>query len=61
MAPGGFKARKKSALAVPPVSTVITRARKSLPPSEVTSTGLANESVGNCDEHTHPLHEGKFL
>ena len=60
MAPGGFKARKKTTLAVPPVSRV-TRGRKSLPPSEVTSTGPADESVGNYDEQTHPLHEGKFL
>ena len=61
MAPSGFKARKKSALVVPPMSTVITRVRKSLPPNEVPRAGPADESVGNCDEHTHPLHEGKFL
>jgi len=48
MAPGGFKARKKTTLAVPPVSRV-TRGRKSLPPSEVPRAGLADESVGNCD------------
>ena len=61
MAPGGFKARKKSALAIPPVSTVVIRARKSLPPNEVPRAGPADESVGNYDEQTHPLHEGKFL
>ena len=61
MAPGGFKARKKSTPVVPLVSTVVTRARKSLPPSEVPRAGPADESFGNCNEHTHPLHEGKFL
>jgi len=66
MAPGGIKAREKSALAVQPVPRV-TRSGKSFPPSEVLVTtvsvphaGLADENVGNCDEHTHPLNEGKF-
>lgn len=61
MAPGGFKARKKTALAVRPVNGVLTRGRKSLLPSEVPRAGPADESVGNCDKHTHPLHAGKFL
>nr|XP_025880708.1 uncharacterized protein LOC107277603 [Oryza sativa Japonica Group] len=61
MAPGGFKARKKTALAVRPVNGVLTRGRKSLLPSEVPRAGPADESVGNFDKHTHPLHAGDGL
>ncbi|CAD6333127.1 unnamed protein product [Miscanthus lutarioriparius] len=51
MAPGGVRTRKKTALAVPPVSAVLTRGRKSLTKCQVPS----------ADRHTHPLHAGDGL
>lgn len=62
MAPGGFKERKATALAVPPAgSGVTTRGRKRKAPSVLSRVGPSDESASNCDKHSNPLHAGKFL
>uniref|UniRef100_A0A0D9ZHR4 Uncharacterized protein n=1 Tax=Oryza glumipatula TaxID=40148 RepID=A0A0D9ZHR4_9ORYZ len=58
MAPGGFKARKKTALAVRPVNGVLTRGRKSLLPSEVPRAGPADESDGLEEQNIHVASRG---
>jgi hypothetical protein len=64
MAPGGFKARKRTAIGIAPVAPVTgvtTRGRKSLKTTEVPLDGQTDETPGNCDQHTPLLHVGKSL
>lgn len=61
MAPGGVKAQKKAALAVPPAPGVTTRRRKDLQTKEACRDGSADGIPGNRDKRTRPLPVGKCL